>query len=312
MGHVDLDGLWHEASFRVVETYDVEMPPGWQIALDEQPYGEVFEIVSGRCAVALGEAEEVVEAGELCVLLPGPCRLTATADDAPLRFAGFGFRVQLFGATELSGLLGLPLRIPAPSATVTDGLAQTVRWGARPGPEAALRTRGHAELTVASLVDEHGDPRAPTGSVRREVADALRFMDQHAGTDLDVGIVAAQVHLSAKHFARMFASVVGVPPMSYLLALRLSRARAALTRGDAAIATVASEHGFADAAHFSRAFRRAYGCTPREARARAQHLLVPHSATTPRGPTSRPTTTPDATMVAVEPTGISTPTGGVL
>lgn len=288
MAHVDLDGLWHESSFRLVETYDVEVEPGWRIALDLQPYGEVFRVVTGRCRVELGEEQEVLEPGDVAVLLPGPGRLTADAGPDPLRFRGFGFRMELFGAIELSGLLGVPLRLREPWAELADGVAQTVRWGAEAGPVAALRARACAELTVATLTERCGDPRPPTGSVRREIAEAITLMEQHAGTDLDLGTVAASVHLSTKHFARLFKSVVGVPPMTYLQALRVSRARAALASDDRPVAAVAGDHGFADAAHFSRAFRQVYGCTPTEFRTRARSVVGGHPTASTGAAGSRP------------------------
>ena len=83
-------------------------------------------------------------------------------------------------------------------------------------------------------------------------------------------------------------SVVGVPPKTYLQALRVSRARAALARSDRSIAMVASDHGFADAAHLSRAFRQAYGATPSEFRARARSLEAGPFRPSRRSPASRP------------------------
>lgn len=288
MAHVDLDGLWHESSFRLVETYDVEVEPGWRLPLDLQPYGEVFRVVTGRCRVDLGDEREVLEPGDVAVLLPGPHRLTADVGQGRLRLRGFGFRLQLFGAIELSGLLGVPLRLREPWEELSDGVAETVRWGADPGPVAALRARAAAELTVATLTERAGDPHPPTGSVRREIAEAIRLMEQHAGSDLDLGTVAASVHLSTKHFARLFKSVVGVPPMTYLQALRVSRARAALASDDRPVAAVASDHGFADAAHFSRAFRQVYGCTPTEFRSQARTVVGGHPTASTGAAGSRP------------------------
>jgi AraC-like DNA-binding protein len=272
MAHVDLGGLWHEASFRLVETYDVQLERGWRVALDQQPYGEVVEVLSGTCRFELAGVSRDVSTGQVGVLLPGRERLTADVGEGPLHFRGFGFRVQLFGTIELSGLLGLPLAIDDPWPELAAGVAEAVRWGRVGGPEEAFRARAHAELATASLVEHRGDVRTLEGSVRPEVAVALALMDEDPARDLDVATLAAAVHLSPKHFSRTFKSVVGVPPMTYLQALRVSRARAALAASDRPVAAVAHDHGFADAAHFSRAFRQAYGTTPREFRARVRGL----------------------------------------
>ena len=223
MAHVDLGGLWHEAAFRLVETYDVEVERGWRIALDRQPYGEVVRVLTGRCRFSLGGEHRDVGPGGIGILLPGPDRVTADLGEGPLRFRGFGFRVELFGAIELSGLLGLPLSIPHPWPALDDLVAETVRWGQDGGPADAFRARAHAELATAALVERLGDVGTLGGAVRREVAEALAVMEREPSQDLDVPTLAAAVHLSPKHFSRLFKSVVGVPPMTYLQALRVSR-----------------------------------------------------------------------------------------
>jgi AraC-like DNA-binding protein len=48
---------------------------------------------------------------------------------------------------------------------------------------------------------------------------------------------------------------------------RLDRAREELADGDRAITVIAARWGFADASHFSRSFKDAFGISPREYRA---------------------------------------------
>ena len=262
MTHVDHVGTWHEASFRLVETYDVTVDADWRIDLGVQPYGEIVQVLSGCCRYVQGDQSADIGPGELGILLPGPDRSTFAVGGEPLRFAGFGFRIELFGAVELSGLLGLPLRVAAPDAASVRLLHEAVRSGRSPSPGSALRARGHAELATAELVDRHGDVGTVPGNRRPEIEAALGLMERDLSEDLDIATLARSANLSPKHFARCFKDVVGVPPMAYLQALRLSRARAALATTRRTAVAIAVEHGFADAAHFSRAFKRTYGLTP--------------------------------------------------
>ena len=270
MAHVDLGGMWHEASFVLVETYTVEVPQGWRIALDPQPYAEVVRVDQGRCRFVLGEHEAVVSPGEIGILLPGPARLTEDVGQEPLAFTGFGFRVQLFGSIELSGLLGLPVHVRKHSADVDDALEAVVRHGARNLPVDALRARSLAEGVIADLVQECGEmSEAPAVPPRPEIASALELMQRDPAAPLDVAALARSAHLSPKHFARCFRDAVGLPPMAYLQAMRLSRARSALASTSHSITQLAADHGFADGAHFTRAFKRQYGVTPSTFRARS-------------------------------------------
>jgi AraC-like DNA-binding protein len=283
MGHVDLAGTWHEASFRLVESYDVQMERRWRIALDPQPYGELVQVTAGQCRFQLGDDVAVLGPGDLGILLPGPPRVTEDVGVDPLRLRGFGFRIELFAAIELSGLLGLPLALSDPDGRVEELLVATVANGALGGAAAALRARSFAEQAIAELVAAVGEVGTVTGRRRPEIEAALSLMARELSGDLDIAVLAKAAHLSPKHFSRTFKDVVGVPPMTYLQAMRLSRARSALASTDVPAGRIATDHGFADAAHFSRAFKRRYGVTPTEFRARS-----PRGSRSTRSSGSRP------------------------
>ena len=78
---------------------------------------------------------------------------------------------------------------------------------------------------------------------------------------------ADQAGLSAYHFLRLFARVVGVTPHQYLLRARLRRAARLLTQDDERTVTdIALDVGFADLSNFVRSFHRAAGVSPRHFR----------------------------------------------
>ena len=72
------------------------------------------------------------------------------------------------------------------------------------------------------------------------------------------------------HFARAFKETLGRAPHQYLLALRLARARRLIETSNASLSDIAQRSGFADQAHLTRLFKRAFGTTP-GALARALH-----------------------------------------
>ena len=68
--------------------------------------------------------------------------------------------------------------------------------------------------------------------------------------------------MSRSTFAERFTTIVGLPPMDYLLRLRIALAKDALRFGGARLADVASSSGYRSVSAFSTAFRRVVGCSP--------------------------------------------------
>jgi AraC-like DNA-binding protein len=72
--------------------------------------------------------------------------------------------------------------------------------------------------------------------------------------------------LTRYDLARQFRAVLGTSPYRYLVMRRLDFARQRM-HGGRPLAEVAADAGFADQAHFTRAFRAAFGLTPARYRA---------------------------------------------
>jgi AraC family transcriptional regulator len=110
---------------------------------------------------------------------------------------------------------------------------------------------------------------APARDRRRAVGAAL-WIDAHAHEPLDLDRAASEVGLSAFHFLRVFARVLGVTPHQYLIRARLRRAARLLADDSRSITDVALEVGFADLSNFVRTFHRAAGVPPRRFRQAAR------------------------------------------
>jgi len=141
-------------------------------------------------------------------------------------------------------------------------LEETERGG--PGGRAYFE---HLAAALLLSVASQADPRLPeagdAGAQLRRIQQAVALMEVNFGAGLSREQLAAAAGLSAFHFSRLFHRVVGVSPRQYLVGCRLRRARELLAGGPGrTIAEVALECGFADQAHLTRRFRRAYGVSP--------------------------------------------------
>lgn len=79
---------------------------------------------------------------------------------------------------------------------------------------------------------------------------------------LDLKGMAEALGLTPCLFARQFRRSFGLPPYAFVMARRLERARRMLAGSALPIKAVATDCGFADQAHLTRAFAAAHGVTP--------------------------------------------------
>jgi AraC family transcriptional regulator len=98
----------------------------------------------------------------------------------------------------------------------------------------------------------------------------VRFIDASLGGTLHVDDLAAHVHMSPFHFARMFKLSTGHSPHLYITLRRVERAKELLEHGSMTLAEVAQAVGFATQAHFTGVFRSYTGTTPRVYRLRTR------------------------------------------
>ncbi|MEU6313595.1 helix-turn-helix domain-containing protein [Streptomyces sp. NPDC047014] len=108
------------------------------------------------------------------------------------------------------------------------------------------------------------DPRAPEAA-RGMLARVQEYVLSRLG---DPGLcperIAAEHHVSVRYLHKLFRAE-GTTVGRWILRERLERCRRELARGSApAVSAVAQRWGFVSPSHFSRAFRAAYGMSPRE------------------------------------------------
>jgi AraC family transcriptional regulator len=108
-----------------------------------------------------------------------------------------------------------------------------------------------------------GRPPAWLGSAEELLRTRLR-------DSVGLGELADAVGVHPTHLARVFRARHGVSVGEYGRRLRLAWAAGALARGDSPLGVIATEAGFADQSHFTRAFRRYAGTTPARYRAETQ------------------------------------------
>lgn len=99
---------------------------------------------------------------------------------------------------------------------------------------------------------------------RKRLNRVIDYIKEHLAEPLPIDKLARLAHFSPFHFHRIFRSFVGEPLHACVIRLRLERATQHILYGPAATLTeIALVSGFASSSDFSRAFKQAYGFSPR-------------------------------------------------
>lgn len=182
--------------------------------------------------------------GSFLTISVSPDRLRSVAENVPLTEQAVVLRSRQ--ATALAGRVAREL----------------TRWQ----PISALIVEA---LSLELLAEVAGQPlcwkdRIPPAWLSR-ARDLIREQCSDRNT---VGEVAAAVDIHPVHLARSFRKFFQATPGEYLRACRVEKAAALLSETRMPLSAIALESGFADQSHFSKAFARSFGSSPREYRRR--------------------------------------------
>lgn len=252
-----------ENDLLTVVDYRCTIAPGTKPFAEAHHAHSVSYVKKGSFGYRLeGRAHELV-AGGAVIGRPGAeyvCTHDHAHGDECLSFQLSPALVEMLGGRAQVWRTGaIP---PLPGLMVLAELGQAAAEG---GSDAALDEVGIA-VAARFVALAGGAPRRhaePSAQDRRRAVEAALWLDANAQEPLDLARAAAAAGLSAYHFLRLFAKVLGVTPHQYLVRARLRRAARLLAEEERAITDIAYEVGFGDLSNFVRTFRRAAGVSPR-------------------------------------------------
>jgi AraC-like DNA-binding protein len=115
-------------------------------------------------------------------------------------------------------------------------------------------------------ISRHLNRTERTANPFRELHAPVDYIGRHFASDLSVASLAGACNLSVSALERRFRKHLEKSPRQYINEVRLDNARRLLLETNKAIGMIALETGFADHSHFTRAFTRRFGVSPRSAR----------------------------------------------
>lgn len=235
-------------------------------------------VLSGHGQLDAGDQDGVTRhyplgPGQGFLIFPGQITTYAAREDDPWKYVWLefdGLRVARY--VDQAGLnLGQPVYRPA-APEQGRCVGDTMLYIADHSKESALHLVGQLCLFLDALIRTSSSRRDPGGGQLRDfyVQEAVNYMERNYHRDLTVEEAARVCGLNRSYFSKMFREAVGCPPQEFLIRLRLSKAADQLRGTDLSIGSIAARCGYPNQLHFTRAFHKRYGLSPREWRAQNQ------------------------------------------
>ncbi len=222
----------------------------------------------------------------LTMPLPFECEIEATPERPML---GVSVGVDLSVLSELMTRMEerpLPPGLPMPQgiyATPLDrplgeAVVRLLEQLTRPEEARVLGPQTVREITYHVLRGEQGDALraslAAHGQLSR-IRRAMRRIHAEYAEPLEIKALADEAHMSLTVFHRRFKETTSAPPLQYLKAVRLHKARLLIGQEGESVGEAAHRVGYESTSQFSREFKRLFGSRPSEEAARRKKYDEP-------------------------------------
>lgn len=240
------------------------------------PYFELFYVEEGACRMMVENEMYDLHTGDFVLIPPqafhytryhfGDCRRGAVF----FRKEDVSPEVQQFlpGGELFFGQMRI-LQTPQPSQVQMDILLHRMVQENELGDEhSSLILRAMLQEMLLRCSRECALLAVPDRihTTEQEIVCAARFMTEHYTDAITSTDIAAAAGFSPNYLSRKFREATGFGLHEYLVFLRLRHAAQLLAETEKSVTEIALQCGFSDSNYFKDAFKKNYGCTPREYR----------------------------------------------
>jgi AraC-like DNA-binding protein len=239
-------------------------------------YFLIHYVEEGRGTFISGTNEYALGAGDSFVIFPDALVSYVSDEEEPWRYRWIAFQGE--GAQRLVESAGFAAdRLTVHTArhgNVRLWFERVRRTFAQASGGTNLRAGAYLQLLLAEYADawRAADLVAPSGGTGDPVGDrlvrqAIHYLSAQYAEPISIELMSESLGYNRAYLSRLFKKRTGVSPVTFLVRLRLDRARRLLReRAELTVEQVAFSVGFADALYFSKQFKRAYGESPTEYR----------------------------------------------
>jgi AraC-like DNA-binding protein len=220
-------------------------------------------IISGRGVFSSGGKEYRLAAGDGFLVVPSLVASYAADQKDPWEYCWVGFNGS--DAKRLMGQTGLLDSSPVfhyGDENHFEQLMMKVCDASGSSPSEEARMESGLLLFLAELMEKFGTPSARHPNGYEYVQKAIKYIDYHYSSDIDIKDIASSVGISRSHLYRLFMQHISIPPNEYLMRYRIGKACELLENNNLSVGEVAYSAGFSDQLYFSRVFKKCMGMPP--------------------------------------------------
>lgn len=125
---------------------------------------------------------------------------------------------------------------------------------------------GHLYLFLDYLTRSSSSRRLLQGGRMRDfyIKEAISYIEQNFQNDISVEDIAEFCSLNRSYFGKIFRDALGKSPQEFLINYRMSKAAELLKLTELSIGDISNAVGYPSQLHFSRAFKKIHGISPRQ------------------------------------------------
>lgn len=236
----------------------------------------------GTVTVGVGKSRLYLHQGQGVLINCGGLHEVETVPTGPSLLRSLVFHPRLVGGMDTVFWQKLVSPLQAPGAPAYVLLDAAVPWQAqalecfRDAWQAVSTDAMDYEnwaryriCTALRLVNQHCAACTDTISQQEQVASRrmkrmLRFIEEHYVEELTVARIADSVALSESACLRSFRQMLGLTPIQYVKQYRIEKAAEMLLTTRLKAGEIGAACGFSDMSYFTKSFREAKHCTPKE------------------------------------------------
>jgi AraC-like DNA-binding protein len=269
-------------SLDFVEAGQGMMPDGY-VHCKCVPYTILAQAIEGRYELASPMGTVVTEAGEAFLVganVPLQILHHGASSTGQLRARWLHCHATLYGTIDLLSLFALPPKINArtcaPFVPLIEELYTLQASGSAAGLGGVFQRQAlacQALGVLCALAPLRTDSLAMLERLP-EFSLLFTYIREHLASPLTIRELAELVSLSPSRFHVRFKTVMGISPMAYVARVRVEEAWRRVARSSESLRAIACATGFCSEFHLSRAFKTAFGQSPRAFRKTREHALA--------------------------------------